>query len=165
MDLSRFPDDFEHVPSHDTGGPDSELNDILKRIDAIFGPEQPHDHLDISGSDGRTTPIVSPISRPGSMLQLRAPLHSLSAAPPRIKKSSAGKVWNKFKVFAKKFAGGDKPPPKLSNKLVPERDDEVRRHETLFTKALKPSNPAKPLQPQTSSPLVPPTPDSTSSAS
>ena len=166
MDLSRFPDDFEHVPSHDAGEPDSKLNDILKGIDGIFGPEQPDDpsdHPDISSSDGRTTPIVSSISGPGegakrNIVRSRASSSPLPrpppspllppqspTVPPRTKKqSSVGKAWHKFKkVLAKKFGGGDQSPPKLSDKLAPERDDEVKWFETLFPKSPKPQKPAK----------------------
>lgn len=157
MDLSRFPDDFERVAPHDVGEFDPKCNDI---IDGTPGPEQPDDpsdHPDTPSPDGRATPVVSPISglgggAKGDIARSRdswSPLPSLSSpqyptVPPRTKESRVGKVWNKFKkVLAKKFGGGDQPPPKLSDKLVPERDDEVRWYETLFTKPPKPAKARK----------------------
>jgi len=54
-------------------------------------------------------------------------------------------VWSKLKkLFMRKFGGdGNQPPPKLSDKLVPERDDEVEWHDSPFSKPPKPAKTRK----------------------
>jgi hypothetical protein len=47
------------------------------------------------------------------------------------------KSQRRVKKFMKKFGGRDQQPPRLSDKLVPERDDEVKWYETLFPKPQK----------------------------
>jgi len=148
------------------GGSNSEFNDILKDIDDIIGPEpeQPYDHYDdreISTWDKQASPIVSPIvesieQAKQMVVQPRATSSPLSPIPPNPtptppphpqerpmaprakKKSVVSKAWSKFrKVLMKKF-GGDQPPPKLSDKHTPEREDEARWYETLFVKNPQP---------------------------
>lgn len=65
------------------------------------------------------------------------PSQSSSMRPPKKKKRGVGRAWKKLKgLFTHKF-GGDEQPPKLSERLVPERDDEVRWYEFLFPKSPK----------------------------
>jgi len=55
-------------------------------------------------------------------------------------KSGVGKAWSKLKkLFMRKFRG-DGGAPKLSDRLAPERDDEVKWYDSLFP---KPPGPAK----------------------
>ena len=126
------------------------MNNILKGIDDTIGPEQPNDD-----PGGRDTPVpdeqlspttssnVIPRGRTRSAPQI-LPSHQITSTHQRIKKpkSGVGKAWSKLrKLFMRKFGGyRGQPPPKLSDKLVPERDDEVKWHDSPF---LKPPKPAK----------------------
>ena len=57
---------------------------------------------------------------------------------PRMKKSGVSRAWNEFKKLSvKMFGGGDKPPPKISDRLVPERDGGVRWYEALLSRPLE----------------------------
>jgi len=145
----------------DTGGFNSEFDEILRDIDEIIGPERPDDHSDdrdISAWDKQASPIVSPVveSREEAKqiaIQPRATPSPLPPIPPppqerpvalrTKKKSVVSKAWSKFrKVLMKKF-GGDQPPPKLSDRLAPEREDEARGYETLFVKPPQPTKTRK----------------------
>ena len=140
------------------------MNDILRGIDDIVGPEQPDDH-----PDGRDTPVPneqssstassnatprggtrstpSPSRNSLSFLPQILPSHQSTSTHQRTKKqkSGVGKVWSKLKkLFMRKFGGdGNQPPPKLSDKLVPERDDEVKWHDSPFSKPQKPAKTRK----------------------
>ena len=46
-------------------------------------------------------------------------------------------VWNKLKKLLTGKSEEGQPPPKLSDKLAPERDDEVKWYESLFPKPQK----------------------------
>lgn len=70
------------------------------------------------------------------------PLPGPSIHPRTTKKSGIGRVWSKLKKFMKKF-GGDQPPPKLSDRLVPERADQAKQYESLFPKSPKPTKSRK----------------------
>lgn len=138
---------------------DADLRNILKEID-IFIPEQPDDH-----PDGRDTPVSeersSPIILPRNVLEeetgaiVPPPPASLSPLPPiplphqrtskhkkQKNKKGIAKLWNKLKELFAVFEG-DQPSPKLSDKLVPESDDEVKRYECLFSKPPKPAKTRK----------------------
>ena len=141
---------------------DADLRNILREIN-ISIPEQPDDY-----PDGRDTPVPderpSPIMSPSNVVKEEtrptvppSPV-SLSPLPPippphqstsmhqqtkrKKKKKGIAKFWNKLKELFAVF-GGDQPPPKLSDKLVPERDDEVRRYGSLFSKLPKPAETGK----------------------
>lgn len=62
------------------------------------------------------------------------------------KKSSVKKAWSKSKELFIKKLGRRKASPKLSDKLVPERDEGVRWYEALFSKPPKPAATRKPPQ-------------------
>ena len=141
MGLPLFPDDYEGVVPHDCGEINFEFNEILQSLDRLIGPEQPADHSgdrEISVLDRQTSPIVSMIVGPEEARQdvrPRAPLSPLLPIPPplprgppvlpRRRESIIGKAWNKYKkVLMKRFLGGDQSAPKLSDSLVPERDDD-----------------------------------------
>ena len=135
---------------------DADLNKILEGIDVLITSEQADGHPDGRDTpvrDERSSPIMSPSVVPREETRPTVPSSSdsLSPLPPiphqstsihqRTKKQSGvGKVWNKLKKLKKLFAmkfGGDQQRPKLSDKLVPERDDEVKWHEPLFSKPPK----------------------------
>ena len=64
---------------------------------------------------------------------------SLIRLQPKKKKRGIGRAWKKLKgLFMNKFEG-DEQPPKLSDRLAPERDDEVRWYDFLFPKPPKPT--------------------------
>ena len=64
---------------------------------------------------------------------------SLMRLQPKKKKRGIGRAWKKLKgLFMNKFEG-DEQPPKLSDRLAPERDDEVRWYDFLFPKPPKPT--------------------------
>ena len=66
------------------------------------------------------------------------------ATPRPKKKGGFIKALSKVKkMFAKKFGGGDQPPPNLSDRLAPEREDEVKWYDGLFSKPQKPTAPKK----------------------
>lgn len=45
------------------------------------------------------------------------------------------KAWDKLKkLFMKKFAGKDEAPPKLSDKILPDRDEDVKWYDHLFSR-------------------------------
>lgn len=122
---------------------------LLKRLDHLIGPEPKDDQLDVRDSstwDQRTSPNVSPID---GVMQLPPRSSASSPVPPSPyfplpiptltprskKKSVVSKAWNKLKkMFMKKFERGDRAPPNLSDKLVPEREDEHKWSDTLFSK-------------------------------
>jgi len=171
--LTFSADDFEDdVAQFDNGEFNAKLGDIMEKIDAIIRPEPSNDHSDsrdTSAWDQRTFPILSPTVGPGEgpqdfAPQPRASLPSLprittsplpkSPSPSPIpqspsksqrtkKQSTVGKVWERLKRwFTRKFEGED-PPPKLSDKLVPERDDKVKWYESLFSELPEPFKPKK----------------------
>lgn len=158
-------DDFEDLGLHGSGTFNAEFDDILKDIDGILGPEQDDNRTDSHDNftlDEGSFPILPPTVGPRegsrqSISQSPAHLSFLSTTPPssppilqgspahqRMKKSGLGRAWNKLKrLFKEKFGGDDQAPPKLSDKLVPERDDEVRWYESLFPKPTKPAKTRK----------------------
>lgn len=148
-------DDFEDLGPHGSGTFNAEFDDILKEIDGILGPEQDDNHTDSQDNftlDEGSFPILPPTagSREGSRqgippAHLSPPLTTPPSPPPipRVPKGAVGRVWDKLKrLFKERFGGDDQAPPKLSDKLVPERDDEVRWYESLFPFP-KPTKPAK----------------------
>lgn len=63
----------------------------------------------------------------------RLPPPDRPPTPPRTKKkSTVNKTWNKLKKFTKKLLGRDRAAPKLSDNMVPERDDRVGQYGPLF---------------------------------
>ena len=129
------------------------MNNILKGIDEIVGPEQPNDD-----PGGRDTPVpgerLSPttssnvIPRGGTRpISQILPSHQSTSTHQPIKKqkSGVGKAWSKLrKLFMRKFGGyRGQPPPKLSDKLAPERDDEVKWHDSPFLKSPKSAKTSK----------------------
>jgi len=155
-------DDFENI-GRGGGTLDSDLNDILKGIDNIIGPEQPDDY-----PDGRDTPVRGELSSPtmspnvipregarstpspsrNSLLSLHQilPSHQNTSTHqrPKKQKSGLGKMWSGLKKFMRKFGGdGNQSPPKLSDKLVPERDDEVKWKDSPFSEPRKPAKTRK----------------------
>ena len=143
----------------DVGGFNSEFNDILRDIDDIIGPDRPDDHSedqDISTWDKQPSPIVSPIvesrEEAKQVVQPRAtpsPLPPIPPPPsppqerpvaPRTKRKSVmSRAWSNLRKLLMKKFGGDHPPPKLSDRLAPEREEEARRYETLFVKTPQPT--------------------------
>ncbi|KAF9647910.1 hypothetical protein BDM02DRAFT_3243768, partial [Thelephora ganbajun] len=131
---SRFPDrlmahtgyDFEDVAAHDDGAFYVNFDDILKEIDCFIGPE---------GAEPRQTVVQSQAHSP-SHHHIPLPLSPAPQVPPvlpRTKKGSVSKAWSKLKrLFTKKLGEEDQVPPKLSDRLVPERDD--KWYEPLFSK-------------------------------
>lgn len=140
------------------------FHDLLDDLKDLIGSEQTDDQSDdrdISTLDERRSSIVSQTVESGEETRrntVRSPTSSTSrpplpplpppisqAMPPRTKKkSSMGNAWNRFKkLLMRKFLGGDRTQPKLSDRLVPERDDEVRWYETLFPKPPKPAKTGK----------------------
>jgi len=139
------------------GGFSSEFNDILRDVDDLIGPERPDDHSDdhdISTWDKQASAIVSPIAEsreearqtavhpratPSHIPPISSPPHPQEPlVPPRTKKKSVvSKAWSKFRKLLMKKFGGDQPPPKLSDRLAPEREDEARWYETLFPQPAK----------------------------
>lgn len=129
----------------------------------MIGPEPTGEHLDVqldvrdtSVWDERKSPIVSPIDmseerealQPLSPSSTRPPF-PLSPFPttPKVssvvtrpkRKSVVNRAWNKFKkLFMKKFETGEQGQPNLSDSLVPERDDEPKWYDALFSKPLSP---------------------------
>jgi hypothetical protein len=93
--------------------------------------------------------ILDPESPTG--LSLRHPISPPSSprVPPAViwpTKGSVRKVWSKSKkLFMEKF-GRKQTTPKLSDKLVPERD-EVKWYEALFSKPQKSAATRKPSHP------------------
>ena len=108
------------------------MNDILKDIDAFIGSEKV-----VPREEMRPTVLPSPASLPP--LPPIPPPHQSSPMHQRTrKKGGVRKMWDKLKeLFAIKFK--DQPRPKLSDKLVPELDDEAKWHEPLFSKPPKPA--------------------------
>lgn len=128
------------------------MNDILKGIDVCIGPEQVYDHLggrDAPILDERASPSIVPREEAGSTVPPSpAGLPPLPLIPPhqststhqrmkKKKKKGVGMVWNKLKKLLTGKSEEDQPPPKLSDKLSPERDDEVKWYESLFSKPQK----------------------------
>ena len=118
--------DSEDVSLH---GHEVNLEDIPNSIGGVNGPEQADDDWDFLD--------------PGSPTELPSRRSLSPPSPPKIPhvtpwptKSSVQKVWSKSKkLFTEKF-GRRQSAPKLSDKLVPERD-EVRWYEALFSKPPK----------------------------
>jgi len=135
-------DDYENIARDGCGTFDSDLNDILKGIDDILGPEQPDDDpggRDTPVPDERSSPTTSSNDIPRGAARSAPqilPSHQSTSTHQRTKKqkSGVGKAWSKLKkLFMRKFGGdGDQPPLKLSDKLVPEHDDEVKWHDSPF---------------------------------
>jgi hypothetical protein len=158
--LTTIPgDDFENVMPYDSRTFDSDLNDILKGIDVCIGPDQPYDQpggRDTPTPGEKSLPIMSPSVVPIKETKPTVPLSpaSLPPLPPtppppqstsmhqrtkKKKKNGVARVWNKLKkLFTKKFEG-DQPPPNLSDKLSPERDDGVKGYASLFSEPQKPA--------------------------
>ena len=86
-------------------------------------------------------PPTVPPSPPPSPSPPPPPPPKRSQATPRPKKKGGFiKALNKVKeMFAKKFGGGNQPPPNLSDRLVPEREDEVKWYDGLFPKHRRPN--------------------------
>lgn len=152
-------DDLEGVAPHGDGALGADFDDLLKDIDVLIGPEgangQP-DSQDTSTLDEQTLPVLSPIVEPREETRLvsqsRVRLLSRPTAPPspppklqdpmtyqrKKKKSRVVRAWDKLKeLFTKRLGGEDQVPPRLSDKLVPERDDEVKWYESLFSMPAK----------------------------
>lgn len=56
------------------------------------------------------------------------------------KKKGVMKAWDKLKkLFTKKFGGDDEATPKLSDKILPDRDEDVKWYDLLFSKPAKPT--------------------------
>lgn len=157
MSLSGFlGQEFPDISPHGQ----SVVDDLLKDLDHLIGPEQTEDHLevrDVSAWDQPQSPIVSPIEESGSR-SMQFPTQQPDSArrptsplplpffPPlkntpeptlgkgaSKKKGRMQRAWDRLKqMFVKKFLGADQGPHKLSDKLVPERDsDEVKLNEVL----------------------------------
>ena len=169
MFLPRFSeDDYEKVERFEDEEYNTELDDVMRNIDDLIGPEPADDDpdsRDTSAWDQRTSPILSPIAGPGEETRQSVPQSQASLPSPRPihttpppmfphlspipqgpsmyrgtkQKNTTSKVWGKLKkLFTRKFEGGD-PLPKLSDRLVPEHDDRVKWFE-LFS---EPQDPAK----------------------
>ena len=154
--LLRFTgDDFENVAAQVDRTLGSEFDDILKDIDVLIGPEQVDDRSDgrdTPALDGRASPMLSPIVgsredvRPTALrseVQL-PPLRPTSPpphpkTPPTKKKNIMKRIMDKLKKprqlwesLIARFSRGSQAPPILSNKLVPEREEEAKRYEPFF---------------------------------
>jgi len=108
----------------------------------MVGPEQPDDDPGSRNTpvpDERSSPTTSSnvIPRGGTRSHQSTSTHQRT----KKQKSGVGKAWSKLKkLFMKKFGGGgDQQPLKLSDRLVPERDDEVKWHDLPFLKLSKPA--------------------------
>ena len=185
MFLPRFSeDDCEKVERFEDEEYNTALDDVMRNIDDLIGPEPADDYpdsRDASAWDRRTSPVVSPMAGPGEgarqfASQSRAslpPLPPISASSPPIltspppistsppprspsppprspslpliplgteKKSIMGIWWERLKAwFKRKF---ENPRPKLSDRLVPERDDRVKWYEH-FSESLDPTKARK----------------------
>ena len=108
---------------------DHEVNGNLNNNGCVNGPDSADNDWDFLD--------------PESPTNLSSCLPTPSPSPPRVppvspwlKKSGVGKAWSRSrKLFMKKF-GRRGAAPKLSDKLVPERD-EVKWYEALFSKPQK----------------------------
>ena len=140
MDSQRTPKEyFDDAAPLDFERFNSEFSDILRDIDEIIDHEQPDDHSGdrgVSAWDKQTSPTVSPIieSREETRKTVvppqtpSSPLPRPQDPPVSLKtKSSVGRAWSGLKkMLVKKFWGGRRSLPMLSDGLVPSRDDEVR---------------------------------------
>ena len=124
----------------DNGAQGLELDGILKDIDYFIKPdpiEDPSGPPDVSAWGQQTSPIVLPIASPTVSPSLSPspppPPNAPQVAPRAKKRGGFIKALNRVKkMFAKKFGGGDQPPPKLSDRLAPERGHEVKWTDALF---------------------------------
>ena len=95
-----------------------------------ISPPSPHPHF----PHPRSPHFLSPHPPQSS------PMHSQPKKEKKKKRRSVGRVWEKLKGL---FTGEDQQPTKLSDKLVPESDDEVRWYGFLFPKPPKPTKTRK----------------------
>ena len=116
----------------------------------IVPKEETKPKLPSSPVSPRPLPHISPPSPHPRSPHPRSP-HILPPRPPQSspmhpqpkkkkKKRGVGRMWEKLKGL---FTGEDQPQTKLSDKLVPESDDEARWYGFLFPKSPKPTKTRK----------------------
>jgi len=137
IDILIGPDQTDdHSPGQDVSAWDEQTHPIVSPTVGPRGETGSNgSQSEVHSSSLPSTPLSS-ILHPSTLLP-STPLPPLPPLiPPRTKKkSTVSRAWNKLKkVLVKKFGGGNQAPPKLSDKLVPERDDGVGRYESLFPK-------------------------------
>jgi hypothetical protein len=131
-----------------------DVDDFLKHLDNVLEPAGDHsDVQDAPALDERPSPTVSSIDKSREQDVVQSPLRSptrlpvppsspSSPTPPQRQKKRGimAKVWKRFKkLFMEKFERGDQAPHKISDKLAPERDDEPKAYDELFSKSPKSS--------------------------